>query len=121
MKTEPTIFLHCLSFSSFFSVFSAFLTPFSSLLEIYGVTSSTSTKKITNFDAHNNTRVNNLNLNQINPFPTADLTRLDNNNYLTRPISLAEIENIIKHLKNNAPGNSFISKLILTKLPNEAI
>ena len=77
-----------------------------------------------NFDDHNNTRVNNyinLNLNQSNPFPNADLTRLNNNNYLARPISLAEIESIIKQLKNNAPGNSFISKLILTKLPNEAI
>lgn len=76
------------------------------------------------FDQNNDTRVNNyINIHQniTSPYTTADTNRLMNDNYLTKPITTSEVERIIKKMKNNAPGASQISKLILTKLPDTAI
>ena len=55
------------------------------------------------------------------PYQYADLTRLDESNILLRPIRANDIINIIKGIKNKAPGISGINKQILTQLPAKAI
>ena len=56
------------------------------------------------------------------PFPFADLTRLDPDNFMTRPVTRYDIISTIKEFKNNkAPGESGINKLILIQLPISAI
>ena len=52
----------------------------------------------------------------------SDLDRLDETNYLLRPILTADILRILKKMGNRkAPGPSGITKLIMTKLPIEYI
>ena len=59
---------------------------------------------------------------QTQPYPFADLSRLDKNNYLTKPVSRYDIISTIKEFKNNkAPGESGINKIILIQLPNSAV
>ena len=52
---------------------------------------------------------------------TSSLARLQNTNYIKRPITTQEIYNIIKEQKNNTPGLSKINKTIMMNLPDEAI
>ena len=59
---------------------------------------------------------------QTQPYPFADLSRLDENNYLTKPVSRYDIISTIKDFKNNkAPGESGINKILLIQLPHSAI
>ena len=78
-----------------------------------------------NFDQGTDRRVNNyINNNEyrVTPFMHADFDRLDENNYLTKPVTIQRIKNIIKNFKNNkAPGASGINKVILLKLPDSAL
>ena len=78
-----------------------------------------------NFDQDNETMVTeylNEHQQQIQPYPFADLSRLDPNNDLTKPVTTYDIISTIKEFKNNkAPGESGISKILLIQLPNSAI
>ena len=59
---------------------------------------------------------------QIQPYPFTDLSRLDPNNYLTKPVTTYDIISTIKEFKNNkAPVESGINKILLIQLPNSAI
>ena len=60
-------------------------------------------------------------INRITPYEYADLNRLDNENDLTKEISITDIVNAIRKYKNKAPRKSGITKLIMTKLPANAI
>ena len=63
-----------------------------------------------------------MSLEQTQPYPFADLSRLDPNNYLTKPVTRYDIISTIKEFKNNkAPGESGISKILLIQVPNSAI
>ena len=56
------------------------------------------------------------------PYPFADLSGLDPNNYSTKPVTRYDIISTIKEFKNNkAPGESGINKILLIQLPNSAI
>ena len=55
------------------------------------------------------------------PHQFADLSQLNQNNYLLAPVRASNIDHIIKKFKNKAPGISGINKLILSNLPREAI
>ena len=55
------------------------------------------------------------------PYEFADLSRLDNNNPLTREITNEDIKLVIKQFKNKAPGESGINKTLLSQLPDELI
>ena len=77
-----------------------------------------------NFDMNNEAQVRTFlegNLRNIEPYRYADLSRLDNNNVLLKPVRESDILNIIKGFKNKAPGISGINKLILSQLPANAI
>ena len=77
-----------------------------------------------NFDQQNEDRVENFirnNKQRIEPYHTADLNRLEADNYLTRPITSKNITDIIKEFKNKAPGKSEINKQILANMPTIAI
>ena len=52
----------------------------------------------------------------------ADLSRLEPNNYLTKPVTRFDIISTIKEFKNNiAPGESGINKILVIQLPNSAM
>ena len=53
-------------------------------------------------------------------YELADLQRLDVENIMTRPVTVADVKRIIKGFKNKAPGKSGINKLILINPPDEA-
>ena len=55
------------------------------------------------------------------PYEKANINRLDVNDPLTRPITLHDLHRIILGFKNKAPGESGITKLILSKLPKVAL
>ena len=55
------------------------------------------------------------------PFDTADLNRLNAQNYLTRPITATNIKDTIREFKNKAPGKSGVTKQVLSNLPETAI
>lgn len=77
-----------------------------------------------NFDAENEERVlEYLRNNEENtsPYQTADLSRLDNQNYLLRPFTAGDIMATIKSFKNKAPGISGIGKTTLVNLPLNAL
>ena len=63
----------------------------------------------------------NINHHRLTPHHTADITRLNANNYLTTPVTDNEIESIIKKIKKTCPGESGINKTILKHIPKEAI
>ena len=75
-----------------------------------------------NFDRNHETMVNDVlrrRGQELVPYPTVDLTRLDPNNPLTRPFELDEIKEIIKNGKRRkAPGKSNINRCILSHLPD---
>lgn len=78
----------------------------------------------TQFDQRNEHRVINYlhtNSHLCSPNDNADRHKLDTNNYTIRPITVDDVQNTLKHFKNNSPGNSKINKKVLTNLPDEAI
>ena len=78
-----------------------------------------------NFDHNNEISVTdylNEHLEQTQPYPFADLSRLHPNNYLTKPVTRYDIISTIKEFKTNkAPGESGINKILLIQLPNSHI
>ena len=54
------------------------------------------------------------------PYEEADLTRLDPTNPLTAPVSVNDVDRIIKSFKKKAPGISGINKTLLEHLPLSA-
>ena len=54
------------------------------------------------------------------PCEVADLGRLAGDNYLTAPVEIYDILAIIARMKNKAPGESGINKVILKDLPRNA-
>ena len=76
------------------------------------------------FDQANENRVKAFlehNQETITPHQFADLNRLNGNNVLIKPVTVSDVNNIIKKFKNKAPGISGINKLILSNLPVNAI
>ena len=76
------------------------------------------------FDQANEKRVKAFlehNRETMTPHQFADLNRLDSNNVLIKPVTVSDVNNIIKKFKNKAPGISGINKLILSNLPVNAI
>ena len=61
------------------------------------------------------------NIQRTKPFDSTDVSRLDNNNFHIRPITLEEIKRHIKSFKNKAPGSSKINKNILDKCPQNTL
>ena len=78
-----------------------------------------------NFDQDSETMVTeylNEHQQQTQPYPFADLSRLDPNNYLIKPVTRFDIISTIKEFKNNkVPGESGINKILLIQLPDSAI
>ena len=75
-----------------------------------------------NYDQVHEEEINSFiieNINRIKPFETADLTRLDPNVIMIKPITVDDIKRIIKSFKHKAPGQSKINKLILENLPEQ--
>ena len=58
---------------------------------------------------------------EITPFEKTDYDRLDNDNYLIRPITNSDIKQIIRDFKHKAPGHSGINKVLLLNLPDIAV
>ena len=58
-------------------------------------------------------------MNRIKPIETANLTRLDPNTIMIKPITVNDIKRIIKSFKHKAPGKSKLYKLILENLPEQ--
>ena len=58
---------------------------------------------------------------RMQPYQTANKNRLDPNNPLTKPLTLNEMINIISNFKNKAPGESGLTKNILSQLPRVAL
>ena len=76
------------------------------------------------FDMANEIRVNNHLNNikeQITPYQQGNPDNLNTDNYFTATITLQEIKDIIKQLKNNAPGTSKVNKAIMQQLPEQAL
>ena len=76
------------------------------------------------FNLNNEIRVNDYlreNSHRMRPYPKANKNRLDNNDPLTKPLSLWEMLQIIKNFKNKAPGESGVNKFILLQLPHNAL
>ena len=77
-----------------------------------------------NFDQQNEERVlNYLNINEdsMKPYQYANLTSLDQDDYLIAPFKTTDIIHIIGKFKNKAPGMSGVNKLILSNLPRKAL
>ena len=62
----------------------------------------------------------NNNLHRLTPYNNIDISRL-NSTLLDKEITTDDTLNIIKHIKNTAPGNSGMNKVILSTLPRKAI
>ena len=76
------------------------------------------------FDITHENYINNyLNIHEfeITPFEKTDCDRLDNDNYLIRPVTNNDIKQIIKDFKHKAPGQSGINKILLLNIPEIAI
>ena len=58
---------------------------------------------------------------RVNPFPTANTTRINNKNYLSREITVEEIKTFIKRSKKKTPGSTKINKIILEKCTDKAL
>ena len=72
---------------------------------------------------HENYVNNHVNIHdfEITPFEKTDCGRLDNDNYLIRPVTNNDIKQIIKDFKHKAPGQSGINKILLLTIPEIAI
>lgn len=55
------------------------------------------------------------------PYHQVNMDRLDENNYLTQPITNSEIKAVIKLTKKTCPGDSGINKTLLSHIPNNSI
>ena len=76
------------------------------------------------YDKENETTVNNyINNNEadILPYQQANPNNLNTDPYYTAQITLDEVKQTIKQLKNNTPGATKINKAILQNLPHNAI
>lgn len=76
------------------------------------------------FDIQHEAQVNDclsVNKHRLIPYNEANINRLQDDNTLTRPISVEEIKAIISKFKDKAPGESGIRKTIMQKLPEPAI
>ena len=76
------------------------------------------------FDKHTEKEVKEYLLNNQEitiPYEIADLTRLERDSELTRPISVFDLMAIIAKTKNKAPGESGINKEVLKNLPRAAL
>ena len=76
------------------------------------------------FDITHENYINNyLNIHEfeITPFEKTDCDRLDNDNYLIRPVTNNDIKQTIKDFKHKAPGQSGINKILLLNIPEIAI
>ena len=74
------------------------------------------------FDMQHEDNINryiNDNRYRLKPYQLANLNRLDENNYLTKPIKTEDIIKTLKNFKNKAPGESQIGKTLLTNLPEQ--
>ena len=75
-----------------------------------------------NFNLDHEREINNFlreNHDVFSPYNHADLSRLNVNDYLTRPVEIEQIKNVIKQMKQHkAPGKSKINKIILENLPD---
>ena len=72
------------------------------------------------YDEYNERRVTESlvkNKERTEPNELADLGRLTGDNYLTAPVEIYDILAIIARMKNKAPGESGINKVILKNLP----
>ena len=58
--------------------------------------------------------------NELQTYAEADLSRLNEEDLMTKPVTTEDVKRIIKSFKNKAPGKSGISKVILINLPEEA-
>ncbi|XP_064120181.1 uncharacterized protein LOC135224785 [Macrobrachium nipponense] len=58
---------------------------------------------------------------QIIPYDTVDLDRLDVEDQFIKPIQLQDIIKIINNFKNKAPGHSRVNKIIIKHLPNSML
>ena len=88
--------------------------------EIFRITEEENSK----FDDGNETVVENFlsnNEGRTRPYNNADLSKLNENIYLTRRITRRNIKDIVKEFKNKAPGKSGINKLILSNIPDIAV
>ena len=77
-----------------------------------------------NFDIENENKVRDYLIQHqgtIEPHQYADLTRLDENSILLKPVRANDLINIIKGLQNKAPGLSGINKMLLNQLPANVI
>lgn len=61
------------------------------------------------------------NLHRQSPYPNSDLSRLEDNNFLSTPITNADVTRVINRMKKTCPGQSGINKTILKQLPKIAI
>ena len=76
------------------------------------------------FDAENDRRVTDFienNRDRVEPYELVDLTRLDPNNALTKPVTTQDIKSILRNFKNKAPGLSKVNKKIMTEMPTSMI
>ena len=77
-----------------------------------------------NFDLNNERIVKEYmqrNVNKLRPHEFSDLSRLEGENPLTRPVTTRDAITIINSFKNKAPGISSIGKRILKELPRIAM
>ena len=58
--------------------------------------------------------------NELRTYADADLSRLNEEDLMTKPVTTEDVKRIIKSFKNKAPGKSGISRVILINLPEEA-
>ncbi len=61
------------------------------------------------------------NSNRVKPFPTANMERLDDENYIVRPLTLEEIKLYVRKTKEKAPRSTKINKQILEKCTNKTL
>ena len=83
-----------------------------------------SAQENTSFDADNEQRVEEYlrrNRQKTNPFPTSNIERLEEDHPLTKPMTMGDMNSIIKNMKDKAPGDSGIRKSILINCPAIAL
>ena len=94
------------------------------LRETWSKTFKISNEENLAFDATHEATINNYlrdNGYRIKPYQYANLNRLDENNFLTKPIKSVDIKQIIKSFKNKAPGESQVNKLLLSNITDKMI
>ena len=92
--------------------------------EIWGNVFRISPTENIQFDQENERIVDNYisnNTPEIIPYHQANPDNLNTDNYFTSEITLQDVKNNIKQLKNNTPGQTKINKVILQKLPNDVL